>query len=144
MAAAIASMAARSDRDDVLAVRQFAQRAGRQGFEGGPDGEDVADFLGVQVADRQPAARAGGQQTFLLQLPQGLAEGAAADLQHLGQFGFHQVAARLQLAAGDGGAQRGQRLLAEALLFQSQQGCGCSRPSDSFLNVSGQLFTVAC
>ena len=98
----IASMAARSEAMTAVAVRQFAQVAGGQGFERGAHGEDVADFLGVQVAHGEPAARPGGDQAFLLELAHRLAEGAAADLQHLGQFGFHQWLPRRQFAAGDG------------------------------------------
>ena len=50
-------------------------------------------FPSVQVPHGQPAAGSGGQQAFLLQLPQSLAQGTAADLEHLGQLGLHQMPA---------------------------------------------------
>ena len=53
-----AGKAAFMSADDVLAVRKFAERAGSEGFQRGADGVDVADFLGIQVADGEPAAGA--------------------------------------------------------------------------------------
>ena len=113
-------------RDHGGAVRQFAQCPDRKRFERRADGEDVPDFLGVQVPHGQPAPRSGGEQSFLLQLAQGLAERAAADLEHVGQFGLHQVlpGASSPLVMAVRRAESG--LLAEAVLFQSEQRGCCS------------------
>ena len=66
------------------------------------------------MAHREPAARARGDQSFLLELTHRFAQGAAADLQRVGQFGFHQVGARRQLPGGDRAAQRAEGLFAQA------------------------------
>ena len=103
-------------------VGQRGELAGRQRLEGGADVEDVANFLGVEVTHRQAAPRSGRDQTLLLQLTHRLPKGAATDLQSVRQFRFHQVRSGTQLTRGDRLPQRGQRLLAQAGLLQSQQG----------------------
>jgi hypothetical protein len=72
-------------------ARQFARG---QGFQRRADVEDVLDFLSVEVTDREPTPRTGGDQALLLQLTHRLAQRAAADLQRIGQIRLHQVRAR--------------------------------------------------
>ena len=102
-------------------VLASGEGARRQALEGRPDREDVLDLLGPEPSDVEATARGGDQQALLLELTHRLAERSAADLELFGQLGLDHRRLRRQLSAGDGRAQRGQRLLAQVGLGETHQ-----------------------
>ncbi|GMA28285.1 hypothetical protein GCM10025874_15380 [Arenivirga flava] len=66
-------------------------------------------------AHGQPTAAVGLQQPLLLEVPQRLAQGAAAHRERLAELDLGEVRARRQLPVGDRLAHSGERELAERL-----------------------------
>lgn len=84
-----------------------------QRLPGRPNLGQLTYLVGAQHGHRQRGAILALDQSTLLQQPQRLAHGAAADTQLFGRVGLGEPGTRSQVAVQDGGPQRGPDLLTQ-------------------------------
>jgi hypothetical protein len=134
---ALSSPASMAVQQHVVAAQQLAPERGvaaRPGLlecealQRDAHGVDLAHVVRGQGRDMRAGVGHGDQQTFFDQLPHRLAQGPAADVELLGQRGFHQGRAGRNLAAQDGCAQLVGDVVAESAFGQARRlewrGCG--------------------